>query len=191
MSHFNQLFANLFEEFFPNHIVANAKQLHIYLDSWMEIQTQRLSEHLLPLVNQQLDMAIKEQSIVGKLLVNDLLFKHGAMDQKNIHVLQADRGRGKSDLLGQLPSLFLQANENDCLFTQIIYVSQSNEATHTIRNGLYRFEDLFNGHVKGHVKRSRKIVEKISALSISASVHLMIRVYLRPQMNKTIDAHCC
>ena len=159
VSHFNQLFADLFEEFFPNHMVANAKQLHIYLDSWMEKQVQRLGKHLPPLVNQQLDMAIKEQSIVGKLLVNDLLFKHGAMDQKNIHVLQADRGRGKSDLLGQLPSLLLQANENDCLFTQIIYVTQSNEATHTIRNGLYRFEDLFKGHLKGHLEGHLKGLE--------------------------------
>ena len=166
VSHFNQLFADLFKEFFPNHIVANAKQLHMHLDSWMEIQAQRLGEHLPPLVNQQLDMAIKEQTIVCKLLVNDLLFKHGAMDQKNIHVLQADRGRGKSDLLGQLPSLLLQANENDCLFTQIIYVTQSNEATHTIRNGLYRFEDLFNGHVKGHVKGLENRRENIGPIHL-------------------------
>jgi tRNA(Met) cytidine acetyltransferase len=157
VSYFNQLFADLFEELFPNHIVANAQQLRIYLDSWLEIQAQRLGKNLPLLVNQQLDMAIKEQATLGKLLVNDLLSKHEAKSQTNIHVLQADRGRGKSDLLGQLPSLLLQVNENECIFTQIIYVTQSNEATHTIRNGLYRFQDLLKGHLKGLENRTENI----------------------------------
>ncbi|MEN8770271.1 MAG: GNAT family N-acetyltransferase, partial [Glaciecola sp.] len=166
VSYFNQLFADLFEELFPNHIVANAQQLRIYLDSWLEIQAQRLGKNLPLLVNQQLDMAIKEQATLGKLLVNDLLSKHEAKSQTNIHVLQADRGRGKSDLLGQLPSLLLQVNENDCIFTQIIYVTQSNEATHTIRNGLYRFQDLLKGHLKGHLKGLENRTENIGPIQL-------------------------
>ena len=147
VSHFNVLFADLFSKYFPNQILINTSQLEDCLTRWQQIQTQRLSESLPVSVTKQLQLAINDQASVGKQLVNNLLSQHLADKKPNIYLLQADRGRGKSDLLGQLPGLLLQASTNDaeCRFTQIIYITQSNEASRTIRNGLYRFRDHLIG----------------------------------------------
>lgn len=174
-SHFNRLFADLFSQFFPHQIMTNTQQLQTHLDKWLDIQIQRLSNNLPESVVQQLDVAISEQAKVGTRLIKQLMSdvisfssNEAIRHKSNIHVLQADRGRGKSDLLGQMPMLLLSnsaesevtsptssssSSSSKVIFNRVIYITQSNEASHTIRNGLYRFHD----HLTGHENRTENI----------------------------------
>jgi len=144
-SYFNQLFASLVECHFPHSalspsIITEPEQSRAVLKQWHDIQHQRITQTLPEEINNQLLSAIHSQGAKLESIITQIDAGLGVSSANNHHVLQADRGRGKSDLLGQLAARFVNRSETSPSFTDIIIITQSNESANTIRNGLYRFD---------------------------------------------------
>jgi tRNA(Met) cytidine acetyltransferase len=144
-SYFNQLFASLVECHFPHSalspsIITEPEQSRAVLKQWHDIQHQRITQTLPEEIANQLCAAIHSQVETLESIFTQIDAGLAVPSANNHHVLQADRGRGKSDLLGQLAARFVNRSETSPPFTDIIIITQSNESANTIRNGLYRFD---------------------------------------------------